>query len=218
MYNKDGRTRLLFSDRYNGLRLEIISHGTHPCAYVGVTKSHPLYGVKYGDVKVTIPGRRLTFSGKREGELWWLGWDYNQHGDLYLGGFSHVGKRWTLGEVLEHCKSVIDQINKAYGEAKPLSVYQAIKTAIEKHTFTASFDDETGMWSQVVKPANITPTICRRNRRVEYALRRLAPGHLVDSWIARGGLEQQGTVEDLVRGALDDFEADAIAHAERYHP
>ena len=48
--------------------------------YVGVPSNHKDFGADYSDVNASCAGG-LTFSGKREGSLWWLGFDCSHNED-----------------------------------------------------------------------------------------------------------------------------------------
>lgn len=97
----------------------ITSMGTHPCAYVQIPESSPLYkakvdlledlinchgGVTYtGDLADGLPG--LEPGG------FWIGWDYAHYGD-FLGGLPDGcgGKKWDTEEMVAECRAVIDQL------------------------------------------------------------------------------------------------------------
>lgn len=102
----------------------IISYGTHPCAYVELHSSHPLFSIKCDDLYyseyITCHGG-ITFNGPlRNNTGKWLGWDYN-HGrdfngifltdpDLYQAFIEN--KKWNTEEIYEEVKNVIEQLIK----------------------------------------------------------------------------------------------------------
>ena len=106
---------------YKGLDFYVLSLGTHPCAYIDVSDT-PLAGKDYNDIWIDCHGG-LTYSANRlvtvDKKGWFIGWDYGHYGD-YIGGdfFAMDDKRWTTEEIVEECKSVIEQINEILGCGK----------------------------------------------------------------------------------------------------
>ena len=106
--------KILAEGLYKGLQYCITTIGTHPCAYVGIPKGHPLYGKHY-DKKArngvsSIAHGGLTYSERNmplKG-LWNIGWDYAHYGDR--SGLSNEGKEWTTEEILRNVHEVIDLI------------------------------------------------------------------------------------------------------------
>lgn len=114
-----GRTKVVVVEEgeINGYRYSIRSICSHPCAYVQVKSVYPL---DYYDRKIICHGgftyyqRYLGKRGEenfRDGGLW-LGWDYAHCVDYtcFPDGYVNDGKRWTLNEIREEVKSVIDQL------------------------------------------------------------------------------------------------------------
>lgn len=109
------------TDKYKGYQYYILTMGTHPTAYVNVPKESKYYGKFYLDIDDIVVHGGLTYSddnlrtneGRFEGG-WYIGWDYNHWGDfnvlLLHFGSSHCEKKWTVEEITEDCRSVIDQI------------------------------------------------------------------------------------------------------------
>lgn len=117
-----GRTKVVVVEdgEINGYRYSIRSMGSHPCAYVNVKETHPLCRKPCDGCEISCHGG-LTYSENYLGRIgednyrdggWWLGWDYAHYGDCFLlaSGYSCDGKRWTLDEIREEVKSVIDQL------------------------------------------------------------------------------------------------------------
>jgi len=110
------KPEILLDTWEEGLRIVILSLGTHPCAYVGIPENHLLAGVDYHDLDCLIDCHGgLTFSAKGDGKylpegLWWYGWDYAHHGDWvgYYGKREEkLGwKKWTTKEIYEEAKWV----------------------------------------------------------------------------------------------------------------
>lgn len=109
-------TKMILTSDYKGLTYYIVTLGSHPCAYVNV-KDTIFNGKFYEDIPIECHGG-LTYSDNYlygiEG--WFIGWDYAHLGDLfysqylkYIGG-KIAGKEWTIDEVEEECKNVIDQL------------------------------------------------------------------------------------------------------------
>jgi hypothetical protein len=78
-----------WEDKVTGYKCRITRHGDlgHLCGYVGIPKTHPLYGKHYSDDETS--GIRahggLTYADSDEdwgGGLWWFGFDCSHSGDL----------------------------------------------------------------------------------------------------------------------------------------
>lgn len=124
---------LLGSGNIGDYQYIILSHGTHPCAYISIPKSHKYYKKKYKKLPhsndVSVHGgitfaEKMLLVGKTENDdtVWlkghWIGWDYAHCGD-YIGHnfffdmysiFNEESKKWTTAEILEDVKSVIKQL------------------------------------------------------------------------------------------------------------
>jgi len=77
-----------WEDKLTGYKCRIMRHGDlgHLCGYVGIPKTHTLYGKHYSDDEVAdirIHGG-LTFSEADEDDkdTWWFGFDCSHMGDL----------------------------------------------------------------------------------------------------------------------------------------
>lgn len=106
---------------YKGLDYYVLSLGTHPTAYIDVSDTK-LAGKDYNDIDIECHGG-LTYGRNRlltvDKKGWFIGWDYGHCGD-YRGDcrFTMGNKRWTTEEIVEECKSVIEQINEMLGSGK----------------------------------------------------------------------------------------------------
>jgi len=106
------------------------------CAYLGISKDHPLAGKNYYDVDLGVHGG-LTFSeigdGKRwPKDFWWYGWDYSHAGDYpfyyddpaYLGVirddyiFDEMSKKWSIKEVEQEIKEILPEFKKLMKQAE----------------------------------------------------------------------------------------------------
>lgn len=117
------RIKVVKEGIYDGLYYCVVSYGSHPCCYVGVPKGNLLHGVECNDVNIDCHGG-FSFSSnylksdlsklmdlEEDCDTWLLGWDYSHLGDFYAGlNPSSKGKKWTLQELLEEIKRVIDKI------------------------------------------------------------------------------------------------------------
>ena len=114
-------TRMILTSDYKGWTYSIITFGTHPCAYVDV-KDTMFDGKFYADIPIECHGG-LTYSADylpiTNDKGWFIGWDYAHLGDLFysqynidMGVIDIVSKEWTIDEVEEECKNVIDQLIK----------------------------------------------------------------------------------------------------------
>ena len=113
---------------YNGLNYYVKNiNGRHPTAYVEIPQGHKAYNMNfypYQDDYVNLEVHfGVTYEDKvllavdNEGSRGhkFVGWDYGHAGD-FEGGYIDTtlemsGKRWTTEEIVEECKSAIDQIN-----------------------------------------------------------------------------------------------------------
>jgi hypothetical protein len=75
-------------DEDTGYKCRITRHGDlgHLCGYVGITKSHPLWGKHYSDDETENLDAHggLTHSGEDQDDkdTWWFGFDCSHGGDL----------------------------------------------------------------------------------------------------------------------------------------
>lgn len=105
---------ILDSGVYRNRKYSIISLGSHPCAYV---EFHNEF--ERGDdlwYKTPCHGG-ITFDDyaywDENDETYYIGWDY-AHSEDYLP-YNVYGKKWTIQEILENVKEVIDYLNKFVG-------------------------------------------------------------------------------------------------------
>jgi len=106
---------------------KIVDYGSHPCAYVGCPLDHPV--ATSDDFDVNCHGG-LTFAQQGDGELfdeelYWIGWDYAHGGDFFLYCDSDLnpmeglpGRKWTVFEILDEVKRVIDVLHDTYSRFK----------------------------------------------------------------------------------------------------
>lgn len=105
---------------YKGFHYIIVSYGTHPCAYIELTKENKYYGKDYNDIPVKCHGgltysseRGIIFSKNNENHRngFWIGWDYAHLDDYmtWIGGCFGT-KKWTTKEILKDVKGVIHQL------------------------------------------------------------------------------------------------------------
>ena len=103
---------LIGAGNYKNFNYYIYSLGTHPCAYVDVGNTS-LDHVDYDDINIQCHGG-LTYSEETLHDLdirsWFIGWDYAHFRDCL--GVSFGGKKWTVKEIEEECKDVIEQVIK----------------------------------------------------------------------------------------------------------
>ena len=114
---------------YNGLNYYVKNiNGRHPTAYVEITQGHKAFGKDFCNYEfpqlIEVHGGvtyqdsvLLTVDDDGERGHKFVGWDYGHAGDFegcYIGTggvLETSGKRWTTEEIVEECKSAIDQIN-----------------------------------------------------------------------------------------------------------
>ncbi len=123
-YGKERRTELLCKDKYKNYNYYVLNLGTHPTAYIEISKEDKLYGKSYDEIyrmgcDIDVNGG-LTYSDNEligiKSENWFIGWDY-AHCNDYCGyeedmpeSIRTYGKKWTTEEIVEECKNAIDQI------------------------------------------------------------------------------------------------------------
>ena len=110
--------KMIADGEYSGFHYYVLNLGTHPCAYVDVTDTD-LNGKNYNDIDIDCHGG-LTYSEKYlltvDKKGWFIGWDYAHYCDFAgyeLNLPEHMrcnGKKWTTQEIVDECKTVIDQI------------------------------------------------------------------------------------------------------------
>jgi len=151
-----------------GLRIIILSLGTHPCAYVGIPLEHPLAGFNYDDLDFIECHGGFTFSEAGDDKylpkgFWWYGWDYAHVGDwmgYYKEGEFRDYKKWTTEEIYEEAKLVawdmrklmnlIEKIIKQYHTkgGNPMNILDKAKiiTATEIITYQETTTFPHGIW------------------------------------------------------------------------
>lgn len=111
--------KIVLTDNYKGLTYYIVTLGSYPCVYVNV-KDTILDEKPYEDIPIKCHGG-LTYSADSlwvtEDKGWFIGWDYAHLGDLFysqylidMGVIDITSKEWTIDEIKEECKNVIDQL------------------------------------------------------------------------------------------------------------
>jgi len=96
----------------------------HLCGYVGVPKTHGLYGSSYADVDLEVHGG-LTFSQKWVGEgdeFWWFGFDCAHSSDVIpewvsrgLYSSSHYSCYRTIAYVERQTRELAQQLSTENG-------------------------------------------------------------------------------------------------------
>ena len=123
-YGKERRTELLCKDKYKNYNYYVLNLGTHPTAYIEISKEDKLYGKSYDEIyrmgcDIDVNGG-LTYSDNEligiKSENWFIGCDY-AHCNDYCGyeedmpeNIRTYGKKWATEEIIEELKNAIDQI------------------------------------------------------------------------------------------------------------
>lgn len=83
---------------------------THYCAYVRIPEGHKFYGIPYDDIDIDCHGGLTfgAFTNDFSPSGYWIGWDYVHYDDWTL--YNKNGKKWTIDEIYEEVKKVIDQL------------------------------------------------------------------------------------------------------------
>lgn len=128
--------KIVLIDKYRGLTYYIVTLGPYPCAYVNV-KDTIFDGKFYSDIPIECHGG-LTYSENYLQEIedkgWFIGWDYAHWGDYtaYSKAFNLTRtKKWTIEEIKEECKNVIDQLIKLTEKDISIQDKKEIRTKID---------------------------------------------------------------------------------------
>ncbi len=143
VYKPNFDIEVLVKESFDGYDYLIVSYGTHPCAYVKIPKSHPLYGKNYTEMDIACHGGP-TFSGNLEidstdPDNFYVGWDYAHAGDY--SGYNENGqqdKKYTVADILEDVDYVIYQLKMLEKRLTP-------EEALEKidHTICLNYNEHT---------------------------------------------------------------------------
>lgn len=129
IYQTERKCELLYKGTHKNYNYYILNLGTHPTAYIEIPKGTKLYGKDYHEIydicDIDVHGG-LTYSASdligEKDNSWFIGWDYAHVGD-YMGYYADMkewglnsinlladDKKWTTEEIIEECKSAIEQI------------------------------------------------------------------------------------------------------------
>lgn len=141
IYSNSEHCLILDAGYFEGYLYMIVSYGSHPCAYVRLTRDHYFHGVPIDYIPVDCHGG-LTYDGgfgdacllhdaidkevlnsgfydlfksiidKEIYEQFWIGWDYMHSGDYVSLDDDSTSKKWTTEEILEEVKYVIEQLKE----------------------------------------------------------------------------------------------------------
>lgn len=123
VYGVVSKREMLCHNVYKGYDFFIISYGTHPCAYIKIPKNHPYYNKSYIELPQNCHGD-FTYSSFNllnnsefchmitDTDDYYIGWDYAHSGDYSGLRASSNGRRWTVLEIYEEVKNVIEQVIK----------------------------------------------------------------------------------------------------------
>lgn len=107
--NYVGMRYVVDSGEYKDHKWYIVSYGSHPCAYVETDAPK-----KVRD-NISVHGG-ITYEGKAFDEFdsagRIIGWDYHHCSDMDAAYWDLGGKVWTLPEIMDDVRSVIDQLEK----------------------------------------------------------------------------------------------------------
>ena len=119
IYKSTREKEILDSGVYNGYEYVIVSYGVFPCAYVKIPTNHKYYKVEFNDIDIDVHGclsfgDNLTHLNIGTDNDYYIGWDYGHLGDFigydYIFSISESDKKWTVEEIFEDVKSVINQL------------------------------------------------------------------------------------------------------------
>lgn len=132
IYSNNKKSMFLEHDMIDGFKYFIVSHSSHPCAYVEIPKGHKLFGMDCDDIhekyEIWVHGG-LTYSEDHLSKLknkWFIGWDYAHYGDYtyFPRDFLETDEHeYSLNEIRNDVINVIKQIvnlsnNEKENEAK----------------------------------------------------------------------------------------------------
>lgn len=113
--------------KHNGFEYFILWYRNHPNAYIKIPKGHPFYEKDHNEIddKGYVHGC-FTFSDKNLNkdhgleDGWYLGWDYAHAGDYqaFSDGFIIPERRWSVQEIEDECKLVIDVVIRGKNESR----------------------------------------------------------------------------------------------------
>lgn len=128
---------IICNGHYRGYYFEIVSYGTHPCAYILIEDMNDFfYGKDYDNLSFINCHGGLTFSefDDIDKNKWVIGWDYAHAGDWVgykptLGIKTHLiddyiyddwgddyGKKYTVKVIVNDVFKVIDQMVSKNGD------------------------------------------------------------------------------------------------------
>lgn len=124
-YEMGKEKKVLAEGEFKKYPFKIISYGTHPCAYIGLTKKSRFYREKYENIDLPVHGG-LTFGGTLpwlDRGFYWIGWDYSHLYDFtgihlnpaltkYSEYFIKNKKRWTVKEMLQEVEEAIRKLDR----------------------------------------------------------------------------------------------------------
>lgn len=117
IYGKEYKISRLAMGICCGYKWEIISLGTHPCAYILIPPMHPLWGKSNIDLPVhggvTYMSECIDLANSIK--YWYIGWDYGHAGD-YIGGVSVEGKKWHTSEIIKEVHDTCKYLKEVYDD------------------------------------------------------------------------------------------------------
>ena len=130
---------ILYDGWEEGIRIIILSLGTHPCAYVGIPESHPVAGWDYEALSFVECHGGFTYSEKGDDDYlpagcWWYGWDYAHAGD-WMGYYTEEDKKgafrdykkWTTEEIYQEARWVAYQMRKVMNWVEEIVKKECLK-------------------------------------------------------------------------------------------
>ena len=128
---KNREFKILAKGKENEFFWIILSHGTHPCSYIGIPKTHPYYHLSYDEIYdkgieidvhggITFNDPDFWFNPIFLDDYWFIGWDYAHSGDYnyypdlegMLSFRNPTDHEWTLIELQEEMKQALKDIKE----------------------------------------------------------------------------------------------------------
>ena len=119
-YSPSRNVSVLDNKIYKGYEYYILSLGTHPTAYVKLSKNDKFYGYDYDSISefVDVHGG-FTYSkdtlsvAPNESDVWFIGWDYAHFGDFFYDAFPDSSdEKYSTFKILEDVINVVNQLKQ----------------------------------------------------------------------------------------------------------
>ena len=118
-YQPGREVEILCEGKYKDYQFYILNLGTHPTAYIEISRENILFGKDYNEIDIEVHGG-LTYAEDHlqniKNNTWFIDWDYAHYNDyagyeiMFPKGLRTGGKKWATEEIFDDVVSVIEQI------------------------------------------------------------------------------------------------------------